>query len=169
MSHDPQKGDPQKGDPQKGDPQKSLEQRVTSLENSLEQLKRGLGLLGLQPCVRCNVFYRRSDPGALFHYDEFVCFKCVPLWWAERCPQISISERKKSERELRQWLVSHHHAEVIRRPANLPEHYLLKLVTSCEDCDGSGKTPSGGICRHCDGRGTVWVVIRAPDFGRSSK
>ena len=146
-----------------------LEQRLAGLEQALKHISDGLGQLGLKPCSQCGVFYRRSDPAALFHYDEFVCFKCVPLWWAQRCPQLSTSARKKAERELRQWLVGHHHAEVIRRPANLPEHYLLKLVTSCEDCDGSGKTSSGGICRHCDGRGTVWVVLRAPDLGRSSE
>ncbi len=154
---------------QKGEPTKGLEQRLASLEQALKQLSDGLGLLGVKPCSQCGVFYRRSDPGALFHSGDFVCFKCISHWWSHRCPELSGDDRGTAERELRQWLMSHHHAEVILRPEKLPEpeKLLIKLVTACEDCDGSGKTPSGGRCHHCDGRGTVWVVIRAPDFERS--
>lgn len=148
--------------------EKSLEERLASVERSLQHIKDGLGLLGLKPCTWCGVLYRRSDAGALFHYDELVCFNCIPHWWSHRCPELSVSERQKAERELRQWLVSHHHAEVILRPGNLPEHFLMKLVTGCEECNSSGKTSTGGLCRHCDGRGTVWVIIRAPDFGPPS-
>jgi hypothetical protein len=147
--------------------EKSLDERLASVERSLQHLKDGLGVLGLKPCSWCGVFYRRSDEGALFHYDEFVCFKCVPHWWLHHCPELSAGDRQKAERELRRWLVSHHEAVVILRSGNLPEHFLMKLVTGCEECEGSGKTPTGGRCHHCDGRGTVWVVIRLPDFGSS--
>lgn len=61
------------------DPDKSLDEKLASVERSPKQVNGALGLLGLQPCSRCGVFYRRSDKGVLFHYDEFVCFKCVPL------------------------------------------------------------------------------------------
>jgi hypothetical protein len=149
------------------DSEKGLEERLASLERGLRHLNDGFALLGLQPCSWCGVFYRRSDPGALFHYDEFVCFKCLPHWWLHRCPELSTSKRQKAERELRLWLVGHHHAVVILRPGNLPEHFLMKLVTGCEECDGSGKTHGGGRCHRCDGRGTVWVVIRVPDFASS--
>jgi DnaJ-class molecular chaperone len=40
----------------------------------------------------------------------------------------------------------------------------VKLVTGCEQCDATGKTYGGGRCHHCDGRGTVWVIVRAPEF-----
>jgi DnaJ-class molecular chaperone len=55
---------------------------------------------------------------------------------------------------------------VIRRPGDLPkpERLLMKLVTGCDQCDASGKTRTGGRCSHCDGRGTVWVVVRASGF-----
>lgn len=96
--------------------EKSLEERLASVERSLQHIKDGFGLLGLKPCSWCGVLYRRSDASALFHYDEFVCFNCIPHWWSHRCPDLSVSERQKAERELRQWLVSHHHAEVILRP-----------------------------------------------------
>jgi hypothetical protein len=149
-------------------PEKSLDERLASLERGLEHLKTGLGLLGLVPCSQCGVFYRRADKGALFHCDEFVCAKCVPLWWLHRSPELNATDRQKAERELRRWLVSYHHAEMIFRPANLPEHFLMKLVTGCEECDGSGKNRTGGRCHRCDGRGTVWVVVRAPDFAPAS-
>ena len=158
-------------DSQKGDPEKSVDDRLAGIERSLEHLKRGLGLLGLKSCGWCGIYYRHSDKGALFHHDEFVCFKCIPDWWSQRCPELSGSERQKAERALRQWLVSHHHAEVILRPGDLPkpEQLLMKLVTGCEECAGGGKTHTGGRCHHCDGRGTVWVIVRAPNFGPSSE
>jgi hypothetical protein len=88
-----------------------------------------------------------------------------------RCPELSADDRQKTERELRRWLVSHHHAEVIGRSGDLPkpERLLMKLVTGCGQCDASGKTYKGGCCHHCDGRGTVWVVVRAPELGSSAE
>jgi len=153
------------------DPEKSLDERLASLERGLEHLKDGLGLLGVTPCTWCGIFHRRSDLGALFHCGEFVCFNCVPQWWMHRCPELSATDRQIAERELRQWLITHHNAHVILKPGKLPqpEQLLMKLVTGCEQCDGSGKTHGGGGCHHCDGRGTVWVVVRVPDFGPSSE
>jgi hypothetical protein len=153
------------------DPEKGLDERLASIERGLEHLKGGLGLLGITPCSWCGIYYRRSDPGALFHCREFVCYDCIPQWWLHRCPELSADDRQKAERELRRWLVSHHHAEVIGKAENVPkpERLLMKLVTGCEQCDASGKTYTGGRCSHCDGRGTVWVVVRTPDFGPSSE
>ena len=150
--------------------QKTIEERLASLELGLEHLKSGLGLLAVKPCAWCGNFRRRSDPGALFECREFVCFNCIQLWWLHRSPELPTAERHTTERELRRWLVTHHHAEVILHPGKMPqpEQLVLKLITGCEQCDGSGKTRSGGPCGRCDGRGTVWVVVRASNFGRSA-
>ena len=158
MSYNPEKG-------------LDLEERLASLERGLEHLKAGLGLLGVKPCSWCGVFYRRSDPGALFDCGELVCFDCVPRWWLHRSPELSANDRQKPEGDLRRWLVTHHHAEVIRRLGDLPEpeRLMVKLVTGCEQCSASGKTYSGKRCPFCDGRGTIWVVVRAPAFGLSSE
>lgn len=147
-----------------------MDERLASIERGLEHLKAGLGVLGITPCSWCGIYYRRSDPGALFHCREFVCYNCVPQWWLDRSPELSADDRQRAERELRRWLVSHHHAEVIGKSGDLPEpdRLLMKLVTGCEQCDASGKTYAGGRCSHCDGRGTVWVVVRAPDFPHSA-
>ncbi len=150
-------------------PEHTLDDRLASLERNLKRVEDGLALLGVKPCAWCGVFYRRSDPAALFHGSQFVCFKCITPWWSHRCPELSVADRKTIERELRQWLLSHHNAQVILQPEKLPkpEEMLIKLVTGCDQCDASGKTPGGGRCHHCDGRGTVWVVVRAPDYGSS--
>jgi len=149
------------------DPEKGVEERLAGLERGLKHLKTGVELLGVTPCSCCDTYFRRSDPGALFHWGDFVCYDCVPQWWLHRCPELSADHRQKTERELRRWLVSHHHAEVIGRSGDLPtpERLLMKLVTGCEQCDASGKTYSGARCHHCDGRGTVWVVVRTPELG----
>ena len=150
-------------------PQKSADEKLASLERDLERLKTGLGLLGVEPCSSCGTYYKRSDPGALFHFGESVCYDCVPEWWLHGRPELSAEERQKVERELRRWLVNHHHAEVIGRAGDLPkpERLLLKLVTGCEQCNATGKTYTGGRCSYCDGRGTVWVVVRAPELESS--
>jgi len=147
-------------------PEKGLDERLANLERGLEHLKAGLGLLGVKSCSWCGIFYRRSDPGTLFDFGELVCFDCIPRWWLHRSPELSASDREKAERELRRWMVSHHQAEVIRRPGDLPkpERLVVKLVTGCEQCESSGKTYTGGRCSHCDGRGTVWVVRTCPGF-----
>jgi hypothetical protein len=152
-------------------PDNGADERLASLERGLENLKAAVGLLGITPCSWCNIYYRRSDPGALFHYREFVCYDCVPQWWLNRSPELSGDDRQKAERELRRWLVNYHHAEVIGRSRDLPkpERLSLKLVTGCEQCNATGKTYTGGRCPHCDGRGTVWVIVCAPDFAPSSE
>jgi len=159
LSSEPEKG------PEKS-PEQTLDERLGSLERSLKQLKDGLGLLGVKPCVWCGKFRRHANPGALFDCGELVCFDCVPRWWLHRSPELRVGDRQRIESELRRWLVSHHNAEVIGKLGDLPkpEQLLMKLVTGCEQCDASGKTYSGGRCHHCDGRGTVWVVVRAPEF-----
>ncbi len=59
------------------DPENGADERLASIERGLEHLKAGVGLLGITPCSLCNTYYRRSDPGALFHCGEFVCYDCV--------------------------------------------------------------------------------------------
>ena len=146
-------------------PQKSPDERLSSLERELDHLKAGLGLLGVKPCSCCANYYRSSDPGALFHGGELVCYNCIPQWWLQRSPKLSTDDRQQAERDLRRWLVSHHRAEVIGRAGDLPapERLLMKLVTGCEQCNSSGKTDTGKRCSNCDGRGTVWLVVRDPD------
>jgi hypothetical protein len=150
-----------------GAPEKALDDRLASLERELDHLKAGLGLLGVKPCSWCGIYHRISDSGALFTCGELACFNCLPQWWLHRSPGLSGTDRQVAERELRRWLVTHHNAEVIGRLEDLPqpERLRLKLVTGCELCDESGKTYTGHRCHHCDGRGTVWVVVRAPDSG----
>ena len=149
-----------------GDPGNSLDERLASLERELKHLKAGLGLLGVRPCSWCGVFYRRTDAGTLCDCGELVCYGCIPQWWQHRSPELSAKGRQTVERELRRWLIGHHNAEVIGKAADLPgpDRLMMKLVTGCEQCEGSGKTSAGGRCHHCDGRGTVWVVIRAPEI-----
>lgn len=148
-----------------------MEDKLAGLERELERLKAGLELLGATPCSSCGNFYRHSDPGALFSASsggvESVCYNCIPQWWAQRSPQLSAEDRQRDERLLRHWLVRHHQAVVIQQPEHLPKPETLKLhlVTGCEECDSSGKTDTGKRCHHCDGRGTVWVVIRQPELG----
>jgi hypothetical protein len=125
-----------------GDPEKGLGERLASPEH----LKGGLGLLGVKSCSRCGIFYRRSDPGALFDCGG----SALAVFHHGGCTEVRNSVLmigKKAERELRRWLVSHHHAEVIGWLGNLPkpERLLLKLVTGCEQCNASGKTHTGGL------------------------
>jgi hypothetical protein len=89
----------------------------------------------------------------------------------ERSPLLTADDRRKAERELRRWLMSHHNAEVIGRPEDLPapERLLMKLITGCEECESSGKTYTGRRCSRCDGRGAIWLVVRAPDVEPSSE
>ncbi len=143
------------------------DERLAKLERGLEQLKAGLGLLGVTPCSWCGVYYRRSDPATLFHYNEFVCYHCLPEWWSHRCPELSLNDRPKAERELTRWLVGHHQAKVIGKSGELPEpeRIVMKFVTGCEHCNALGKNHSGKRCHDCDGRGTVWIVVSTPDLG----
>jgi hypothetical protein len=143
----------------------NIDERLASIEHELEHLKAGLGLLGITPCSWCGAYYRRSDPGALLKCGDVVCYRCLPSWWEQRCPTLSVGERQKTEMELNRWLVSHHGAEVIGMAEHLPEpeRLSLKLVTGCEECNGTGKNYSGKRCHYCDGRGSVWVIVRRSD------
>jgi hypothetical protein len=149
------------------DSKESLEERLTRIERELEHQKTGLALLGVKPCSRCDIFYQRSNPGTLFNCGELVCFKCIQQWWLDRSPELSPNDRTKIESELCRWLLNHHQAELILRLDDLPnpEQLRIKLVVGCEACNSEGKTHSGKKCTQCDGRGTVWVVVRAPGFG----
>ena len=148
------------------DSEKGRDERLTCLERRLEHLNAGLGLLGVKPCSSCGIYYRRSEEGTLFNCGELVCYDCVPQWWSHRGLELSTDDRQKAERQLRHWLVSHHHAEVIEQSGDLPEaeRLLMKLITGCEQCNASGEIHGGKRCTQCEGRGTVWVVIvRPPD------
>ncbi len=144
------------------DSSESLEERLARIERKLEHQKTALGLLGVKACSRCGIFYQRSNPGALFHFGDFVCFNCIQQWWLERSPNFSPNERMKAESELCRWLLSSHQAELISRLDHLPspEQLRIKLVLGCESCNGGGKSITGKKCSQCDGRGTVWVVVR---------
>lgn len=143
--------------------ERSLEERLTRIERELERQKTGLGLLGIKPCSRCGIFYLQR---ALFSYGELVCFNCIQQWWLDHCPQFNPNDRLRAENELCRWLLNHHQAELISRLNDLPspEQLRIKLVVGCESCHNKGKTHSGRKCNQCDGRGTLWVVVRASGF-----
>ena len=88
------------------DPEKSINERLASIERGLDRLKAGVEVLSITPCDWCHPYFRRSDPGALFHCSEFVCYDCVPQWWLHRCPELSADDRQRAERELRRLPVS---------------------------------------------------------------
>ena len=153
------------------DSEGNLEERLTRIERELERHKTGLGLLGVEPCGRCDIFYQRSHPGTLFSCGELVCFNCIQHWWLDRSPKLDPNDRSRTESELCRWLLNHHQGELIRRLADLPsaEQLRIKLVVGCESCNGEGKTHSGRKCTQCDGRGSLWVVVRTPGFELTSK
>lgn len=152
------------------DSEGNLDERLTRIERELERQKTGLGLLGVKPCSRCAI-YQRSDHGALFSCGELVCFNCIQQWWLDRCPKLSPNDRLRTESELCRWLLNHHQGELIRRLDDLPspEQLRIKLVIGCESCNSEGKTRSGRKCTQCDGRGSLWVVVRTPGFELTSK
>ncbi|HXR34030.1 MAG TPA: hypothetical protein VN830_10000 [Verrucomicrobiae bacterium] len=151
------------------DSKESLEERLTRIERELEHQKTGLAALGVKPCSRCDIFYLRSNPGALFNCGELVCFKCIQQWWLDRSPNLSPDDRTKTESALCRWLLNHHQAELILRLSDLPspEQLRIKLVVACESCNSEGKIFSGRKCTQCDGRGTVWVIVRGTGFEAS--
>jgi hypothetical protein len=153
------------------DAEGSLEERLTRIERELERQKTGLRLLGVEACSRCETFYQRSDARSLFNCGELVCFKCIQQWWLERCPKFNPKDRLRAEGELCRWLLNHHQGELIRRLVDLPsaEQLRIKLVVACESCNGEGKTHSGRKCSQCDGRGSLWVVVRGPGFALTAK
>ena len=143
------------------DPNQALNDRLAALQSDLERLTTGVALLGIKPCSWCKKFFRNSDPGALFDAGGTVCYGCIPEWWLRQSSELSLKQRELIEYELKNWLVRCHHAEVIKAPEKLPKDPLAKLqiVVSCYECSATGNL-SGTRCRFCDGRGTVWIVVR---------
>lgn len=138
-----------------------VEEVLARHELDLDRLKDALGLLGIHPCSWCKKFFRRTDPGALFNAGELVCYGCIHEWWPQRCAHLSIKDRGTLEGKLVFWLREHHHAEMFKDPSKLPESSLqeLHIVADCLECHGTGKMTDEERCRHCDGRGTVWVIV----------
>ncbi|MGD1024362.1 MAG: hypothetical protein ABR880_16360 [Candidatus Sulfotelmatobacter sp.] len=139
----------------------SAEESLARQALEIERLKDALGLLGVNPCSWCKKFVRRTEPGALFDAGELICYGCVPEWWAQRCAQLSTKERENLEGKLVFWLRDHHHAELFKDPAKLPEssQQELHIVANCLECHGTGKSLGQERCRYCEGRGTVWVIV----------
>jgi len=139
----------------------SAEESLARQALEIERLKDALGLLGVNPCSWCKKFVRRTEPGALFDAGELICYGCVPEWWAQRCAQLSTKERENLEGKLVFWLGDHHHAELFKDPAKLPEssQQELHIVANCLECHGTGKSLGQERCRYCEGRGTVWVIV----------
>jgi len=143
-----------------------VERRIARLTKELDYLKGGLRLLGLQPCSCCGKYFLSSDGKNLFDAGELVCVQCLQTWWQQREPTLSIEARQAIEHKLARWLVAYHNAKFIRQAEKLPraEMLAIKVVVACEQCNGTGKLANGSACRHCDGRGTVWVVELRPEF-----
>jgi len=127
----------------------------------IERLKEALALLGVNPCSRCKKFHRRAEPGALFDAGQLICYPCIREWWPECCTELGSKEREALEGKLVFWLRDHHHAELFKDPAKLPEsaEQELHLVANCLECHGTGKSMGQDTCRFCEGRGTVWVIV----------
>lgn len=139
----------------------SVEEGLARQAQEIERLKDALGLLGVNPCSWCKKFVRRTDPGALFDAGELLCYGCIAEWWPQRCSQLPEKERETLEGKLVFWLRDHHHAELYKDPAKLPEssQQELHIVANCLECRGTGKSLGQERCRYCDGRGTVWVIV----------
>lgn len=138
-----------------------LSDRVARLERDLERLTSGVRLLGIKSCCWCNKFLRSSDPATLFDPGTPVCYNCVLEWWHHQCNQLNVQERENIERALKIWLLRYHHAEVIKTPRKLPKDPApqVQIVVSCNECHATGYG-AGTRCGYCDGRGTVWIVVR---------
>lgn len=142
-------------------PEPGTEEVLARHELDLQRLKDAFSLLGINACSWCKKFFRRTDPGALFDAGELVCYADVPAWWQQRCAQLSTKDRGDLEGKLVFWLRDHHHAELFKDPAKLPDPSLqeLHIVATCLECRGTGKLLGQERCRYCDGRGTVWVIV----------
>jgi hypothetical protein len=103
---------------------------------------------------------------ALLDVGQLVCYGCVQEWWRLRSPLLSVKERLSTEHKLLRWLVAHHNGKVIRQSAKAPRpaEVELSIVAGCEQCEATGKTATGGECRNCEGRGSVYVVVLRPEF-----
>jgi len=140
--------------------------RLEQLERQVNQLRAALALVGVKACGTCGKFFRATEPRNLFDCGELVCGRCVFEWWPGRSPELSVARRRAIEVQLQRWLVSYQGAEVIRQASKLPEpgQLALKMVVGCQECASTGQAPNHKPCSHCDGRGTVWVVVRAENL-----
>ncbi|MGA8272070.1 MAG: hypothetical protein WB919_10980, partial [Candidatus Sulfotelmatobacter sp.] len=109
----------------------------------------------------CKKFVRRSDAGALFDAGELICYGCIAEWWQQRRERLRGKDRENVEGKLVFWLCDHHHAELFKDPAKLPEssQQELNIVANCLECRGTGKSLGQEHCRYCEDRGTVWVIV----------
>jgi len=136
-----------------------LVQTLADIELELSRIKGALGLLGVRACSSCKIFFRTSEPAALFHAGEAVCYRCIPDWWASRRPQLDSDLRERIEHRLVHWLVQQHGARVIHHPEKQAESACeTRIIASCMECRGTGKH-NGGRCPHCYD-GNVWVVMK---------
>jgi len=97
----------------------------------------------------------------LFEAGPVVCYGCIPDWWHHQSSEMNLKQRELLEYELKNWLVRCHHAEIIKNPEKVPKDPppKLQIVVSCYECGASGNL-GGERCHFCDGRGTVWAVVR---------
>jgi hypothetical protein len=148
-----------------GEP-KDLEATLALVVQELDHLRDGVRLLGLKQCGCCRKFFLSTDGRALLDVGQFVCRDCVPVWWQQTSPLLSIEERRVVEHKLLRWLVAYHNAKVVRQAGKMPraEEMELKIVVECERCQGTGKNFSAGECANCEGRGSVWVVGLRPEL-----
>ena len=137
-----------------------LLETVTRMEKDIADLVGALALFGVGRCSQCRQFFR-SDPGVFFDYGKAVCYQCIPDWWSSLSVQISVSDREAIEAKLAPWLRKHHQAQVIKDGPGAPAIHEgdLQIVTTCNECRGSGKILEGERCRFCNGLGTVRVVV----------
>lgn len=135
---------------------------LSSQQFDLDRMKDALALLGVNACLWCKKYFRRSDAGALFDAGgQMVCYGCIREWWAARGAQVSDKERQDLEGKLVFWLRDHHRAESFKDPAKVPpsDEQELCVVANCLECHGTGILGGEERCRYCEGRGTVWVIV----------
>jgi hypothetical protein len=150
--------------PEKSDPR--VEETLTRLQLDLDRLKDALNLLGVSACSWCEKYFRRTDPGAIFDAGKPVCYGCIPQWWPQCCAQLRGKDGEDEDREdiesrLVIWLRQHHHAELFKDPAKLPDSSLqeVHIVAKCLECHGTGLLMGKEKCRFCEGHGTVSVIV----------
>jgi hypothetical protein len=139
----------------------STAETIARHAREIEHIKDALAVLGVNACSQCKKFFRRSEPGTLFDAGQLVCYGCLRDWWPQCCSELGGKEREALEGKLVFWLRDHHHAELFKDPAKLPEasEQELHIVANCLECHGTGKSLGEDRCRYCDGRGTVWVIV----------
>ena len=134
---------------------------LEGVERNLSDLVQSLSLLGAKRCSHCKQFFRASDRGRLFiGAVEFVCFGCIPEWWAYRREQLSCMDRQKAESDLVYWLRSFHRGRSYRNSSKPRDGQAVKfeLTASCLECHGTGNLVDK-CCRYCSGPGTVRIVV----------